>query len=150
MKDIIYSISCKPAGKDDALFEIDCAKTVRNIEVTRTMKDGIESVTISTKNAKGAMEDMGKTADVKYGFLIQNARTLEQCKAIREMMWRDRFTFLIPISGKVFDYLSTKEKSIAKREKASVKGKLEKNKSEVKAKTKKVENTRKSKGKAVR
>lgn len=150
MEDIKYAISCKPDGKDDALFEIDCKKFIRNIEITRQMKDGVESVSISTINAKGAWEDMGKSADLRYGHLIQNAETLDHCKAIRERMSRDKFTFQIPISEKLFDNLSAKEKMLAKREKTSVKGKLEKNKVEVKAKPNKVENTRKSKGRAVR
>ena len=71
MEDIKYTISCKPDGKDDVLFEIDCKKFVRNIEITRQMKDGVESVSISTINAKGAWEDMGKSADFRYGHLIE-------------------------------------------------------------------------------
>lgn len=131
MEDIKYTISCKPDGKDDALFEIDCKKFIRNIEITRQMKDGVESVSISTINAKGAWEDMGKSADLRYGHLIQNAETLEHCKAIRERMSRDKFTFQIPISEKLFDDLSAKEKMLAKREKRSVKGKLAEKKKQV-------------------
>lgn len=137
MEDIKYSISCKLDGKDAALFEIDCKKFIRNIEITRQMKDGVESVSISTINAKGAWEDMGKSADLRYGHLIQNAETLKHCKAIRERMSRDKFTFQIPISEKLFDDLSAKEKMLAKREKASVKKKLTDKKKQVdKAETK--------------
>lgn len=126
MEELKFSITYQGNDKTTTPIEIDYKKLFdENVVITSYEKDGETWVKMSTRPGRGKQKyaAMAKAAEEKYSWLIDHNKTLEGYKIIRNKMVFD--SQIMPLSSSLFEKLNAKEKQLIKKEKASIKAKLD-------------------------
>lgn len=132
MEEIKYSMTFMSDNQSKTPIEIDYKKLYdENVIITRYKRDGEIWEKMSTRPGRGKQKyaAMAKKAEEKYSWLIDHNKTLEGFKMIRDKMVFD--SQIMPLSMSLFEKLNAKEKQLIKKEKASIKAKLDDKKKQI-------------------